>query len=107
MLEALRIFRLRVAGHPLLLTFAVFVVLLILRRLVFRHTSENVWAAIADRVRGGLAFLGLLAYIVIAFWYASDPHFADNAEPTVVAIGWLFHVGQPIYHAADSPERYS
>jgi hypothetical protein len=38
---------------------------------------------------------------------ASDPHFFDNAEPVIPAVGWLFHAGRPVYHALDSPERYA
>jgi len=36
-----------------------------------------------------------------------DWHFFDNAEPTIPGVAWLFHIARPLYHAADSPERYS
>src|SRR4030095_3367520 len=49
----------------------------------------------------------LRCYVFVSFWYASDPLFADTAEPTMVAIGWLFHVGQPVYHAGSASDRYS
>jgi hypothetical protein len=49
----------------------------------------------------------LLIYPVIAIWYATDWHFFDNAEPTIPAIGWLFYLGAPLYHATDAPERYA
>ena len=51
--------------------------------------------------------LGLCAYAAVAIWYASDLHFFDNAEPTITALGWLFHAGQPLYPAPDAAEQYA
>ena len=61
-------------------------------------------AAAAIGIAGGA---GLLAYPVLAAWYASDPHFFDNAEPTIVSVAWIYRMGAPLYHAIDAPERYS
>jgi hypothetical protein len=49
----------------------------------------------------------LLAYPAVAVWYAGNEHFFDNAEPTITAIGWLFHVGQPLYPPPDSAHQYA
>jgi hypothetical protein len=65
------------------------------------------WLAIASWTTAIAGWLGLVAYAAAALWYATDPHFFDNAEPTMVSIGWLFHAGLPIYHAIDAPERYA
>jgi hypothetical protein len=54
-----------------------------------------------------VAGVSLALYAALAAWYALDPHYFDNAEPTMTAVGWLYHAGRPIYHAADSAERYS
>lgn len=61
----------------------------------------------AERLIALVGVLALLAYPGIALWYAWDPHFFDNAEPTIPALGWLFHVGKPLYHVPDSAERYA
>ena len=65
--------------------------------------SGRAVAAIVAIVAG----IGLFLYPLIAIWYASDPHFFDNAEPTIVSVAWVYLKGAPLYHAVDSPERYS
>jgi hypothetical protein len=50
---------------------------------------------------------GLLAYVGVIVFYATGPQYFDAAEPTMAAIGWLFHVGQPVYHELEAGERYS
>ena len=100
-------FRIHLAGHPLLLTLVLLSALgiarLVLRRLGVRDLSNTLAGA-------GLLFvsvLALVAYVALVIFYATDPHYFDAAEPTMTAVGWLFHIGQPIYHAVDSAERYS
>lgn len=107
MLDLLETFRTRLAGRPLLLLVAVLALLLIGRRSSGHGASASVWMLWAPRVVGSAGLLGLLAYAAVAVWYACDPHFVDNAEPTIPALGWLFHVGQPIYPPPDSAERYA
>jgi hypothetical protein len=53
------------------------------------------------------ACAGLIAYPALAIWYAADPHFFDNAEPTLVSVAWAYLKGAPLYHAVDAAERYS
>ncbi len=53
------------------------------------------------------ASLAIAVYAAIVIWYVSTPSYYDFAEPTVACIAWLFHRGQPIYHALDAAERYS
>ena len=65
--------------------------------------SGRAVAAIVAFVAG----IGLFLYPLIAIWYASDPHFFDNAEPTIVSVAWAYLKGAPLYHAVDSAERYS
>jgi len=85
------------------LTVAVVVVVALASRVAPRLRDGRTVRAILAIVAG----LGLLVYPLIAIWYASDPHFFDNAEPTIVSVAWIYLKGAPIYHAIDSPERYS
>jgi len=109
MLGALEFFHLRFAGRPLLLFACALLPLLVARRIRAHRairlssTSTQSWENYALAAAG----LVLAAFAIVAVWYASDSHFFDNAEPSVVAIGWLFHAGQPVYHLVDSAERYS
>jgi len=100
-------FRIHLAGHPLLLTFALLTVLglawLVLRRLVTREFS---WTPVGIGLIV-ISVLALASYAGLVFYYATDPHYFDAAEPTMTAVGWLFHIGQPIYHSLDSAERYA
>jgi hypothetical protein len=107
LLDGLEVFRVRFGGRPLLLSIAVLALLLIGRRRSALRASTPVWMVRAARVIAGAGLLGLVAYPTIAIWYACDSHFFDNAEPTIPAIAWLFHVGQPVYHAPDSADRYA
>jgi hypothetical protein len=113
MLGALELFDLRFAGRPLLLFACLLGLLLVARRFrtsrSFRLTSPQAPGILKFRETFALvaAVAVLATYAIVAAWYASDPHFFDNAEPSVIAIGWLFHVGQPVYHLVDSAERYS
>lgn len=90
-------------GRPLLLWAGLLLLFMSARRVGVRTPSTY-------RTEALIAYTGLLAlltYPVIALWYASDPHFFDNAEPTMTAIGWLSHVGEPLYHSLGSAERYA
>jgi len=104
MLDAFEIFRIRFAGRPLLVCLAVFACFALARRAAARQPAGTRWAAPAITMT---SLAALVAYIAVAIWYASDPHFFDNAEPVIPAVGWLFHVGRPVYHALDSAERYA
>ncbi len=64
-------------------------------------------ARAATGILATAAAIGLIAYPAIAIWYASDPHFFDNAEPTIVSVAWIYLQGAPLYHAVEAPERYS
>jgi hypothetical protein len=61
----------------------------------------------AQRAALGLSIVAIVVYMAIAVWYLVQEHYHDAAEPTMAAVGWLFHVGRPVYHAFDSAERYS
>jgi hypothetical protein len=105
MLDVLEVFRIRAADHPLVLTLTVLAVLLMSRRLWPKAVD---WAgALLLRACAIACVASLFGYALIAIWYAADPHFFDNAEPTMIAVGWLFHVGQPIYPSLDGAERYA
>ena len=82
---------------------AVVVVVALASRAVPRLRHGRAVQAIVAIVAG----IGLLVYPLIAIWYASDPHFYDNAEPTIVSVAWIYLKGAPLYHAIDAPERYS
>lgn len=107
MLDAVNVVGARVGGRPLMLSIVVLGLLFVLRHRGVPGTSNNRWTWLATRATAGAGLLGLLTYPLAAAWYASDPHFFDNAEPTMVAIGWLFHVGKPLYHLPDAAERYA
>src|SRR6185369_9657423 len=65
------------------------------------------WSTLATVVISVTALVALIAYPSVAVWYASHPHFFDNAEPVMPIVGWLFHVGKPVYPAIDAAERYA
>jgi hypothetical protein len=106
MLAVLEILRIRFAGRPLLLSIAVLALLLIVRR-TGDPAVNSAWMRRASRVAAVAGLLALMVYPIVAIWYAASPHFFDNAEPTMPAVGWLFHVGQPVYHSVDAGSRYA
>lgn len=101
MVQPLEVLRVQAAGHPLVmaLALAAAISLVMPRRLPAGGVLRSIGPALAATV--------LLIYGVVAAWYASDPRYADPAEPTMPIIGWLFTLGQPIYHDAGSAERYA
>ncbi len=107
MLDILEAFRIQFAGRPLLLAVLAFAALTVLDRL--RPPIPLRWPSrhLLERLVTAAALSCLLAYVGVAVWYAQTLAFFDNAEPTMVAVGWLHHAGRPLYHAVDSAERYS
>jgi hypothetical protein len=101
MLETLDRFRMLFGARPLFLTLAALAIIALIRPVSFR------WNRVATRALGLAGATGLVAYGATMVWYAAEPHFFDFAEPSLIAVGWLFHLGRPIYHLPDSPERYS
>jgi len=106
-LGGLEAFRIRFAGRPVLVFLGTLAVLLLARRAFTRRSLSRNWPAAAEMASSVAALVSLLAYPSIAIWYASDPHFFDNAEPVIPIVGWLFHTGSRVYHAVDAPERYA
>jgi hypothetical protein len=107
MLEIIDAFRIQFSGRPLLLIAAALAVLLTIKR---RDLARPAGSTSSDAVVGIVAVIGivgLLTYPAIALWYARDPHFFDNAEPTMPSLAWMFHIGKPLYPALDAPERYA
>jgi hypothetical protein len=100
-------FRIHLAGHPLVLTLALLGVLglgrLVWRRVVTRQANRTPSGAALLVV----SLLSVVAYAALVIFYSIDPHYFDAAEPTMTAVGWLFHIGQPIYHSVGSAERYA
>jgi hypothetical protein len=96
----MEILRVYVAGRPLLLTL---LLMLILAALLPRRIKDRA-AAVALAASGLTA---LAAYAGIAVWYGLDPRYFDPAEPTIPIVGWLFTLGQPIYHDVGAPTRYA
>jgi hypothetical protein len=107
LLDVLESFRIHLAGHPLLLTLGVTALLSAAARSRLPRAPASGQLSLDARPIAWVSGCGLAAFVAIAMWYASDPHFFDNAEPTMVAVGWLFHLGQPVYHSLDSAERYA
>jgi hypothetical protein len=106
-LEAVLRLRVDAVSRPALLAFATFVVLaVVIGAAGARVSTPLLWRALAASVRvAGTSALAV--YVFVALFYVIDPHYVDSAEPTMASIGWLFHIGQPVYHVLDSAERYS
>jgi hypothetical protein len=102
----LDLFNREFGGRPLLL-FLVLLAPFVWRRRHSPGADGEVWAARARRLITASTLLGLAAYLAIGIWYAAEPHFFDNAEPTIPALAWLFRVGQPLYPSVDAPARYA
>ena len=97
-------FRLTYGGRPFWLFLAITIGLTIAGA-ALRRAGVHLRAPAAVRVAAAIAVLAI--YVAIAVWYLLLDGFFDHAEPSVAAVAWLFHVGKPIYHAADAAERYA
>jgi hypothetical protein len=106
-LERLEYFHIHFGGRPLLLVLAAVALLVLARRLLASRVSTTRLTTVASSVVVVASLTALAGYTALAVWYARDAHYFDNAEPTMTAVGWLFHVGAPIYHPVDAPERYA
>lgn len=93
------------ASHPLVLFLTLFAIVRILGPGFRNHWSKG--AGDARPILLTLATLTVGVYLALVGWYLTQEQYADPAEPTIAAVAWLFRVGQPIYHALDSPERYA
>jgi len=92
-----------VGSHPLILFAAALGILAILQRLRPIRDRNVPW----PRTSLWLALGAIAVYGMLVTWYLVQPQYADPAEPTIAAVAWLFEVGRPIYHLADSAERYA
>ncbi len=101
LLDLVARFRASVGDHPL----GTFIAVLAVLWAVSRLTRARVH--IPPRLAIIAASLAIAVYAGIVVWYVSTSSYYDFAEPTVACIAWLFHRGQPIYHALDAAERYS
>jgi hypothetical protein len=104
LLEFISWFRVIYADRPFWLFVACLIVLTIAGLL--RKPLTQV-ARRASTLTVGLALAAIAIYVAIVIWYFFLPTFFDYAEPTMAAVGWLFAIGQPIYHAPDAAARYS
>jgi hypothetical protein len=105
MAHALDLLRLEFARRPLFLWIVLWLGML---AATSRRQARSASGRPVDlTLVSGVAILGLLGYVLLSVWYAADAHFFDDAEPTIPAIAWAVHRGQPLYHAPESPERYS
>ena len=91
-------------SHPFVLFLTLFAIIRVFG-IGYRRWSKD--AGDARHVLLTLTTLTLGVYLALVGWYLTLEQYADPAEPTIAAVAWLFRVGQPIYHALDSPERYS
>jgi hypothetical protein len=107
MLEIIDAFRIQFSGRPLLLVAAALAVLVAIKRRDLARPTGSTSSDVVVGIVAVIGIVGLLAYPAIALWYARDPHFFDNAEPTIPSVAWMFHVGRPLYPAIDAPERYA
>ena len=91
------------ANRPLWLFFVLAAPLWILARRRIRLVPPG-----ATDVAVRAVCLGAIVYYAgVTIWYWLVPQQVDAAEPSVTAAAWLFAVGKPVYHAIDSPARYS
>jgi Dolichyl-phosphate-mannose-protein mannosyltransferase len=98
-------FRLTYGTRPFWLFLGLTIALSILRA-AWRRSGVRAFP-LPTAARVGLAGLVIASYAAVAIWYLRLDGFFDHAEPTIAAVAWLFHIGKPIYHAADSAERYA
>jgi hypothetical protein len=98
------LFRITFNVRPLPLVCVISVVVAVLLML-FRGRIKR--TALLRRCLAVLLAAGTVVYLSVLTWYSTEPHFFDNAEPTVIANAWLLHLGQPVYHAVDAAARYS
>src|SRR5919109_4169346 len=103
MSPAIESFRIHFGSHPFLLFIGLLVLLLVGRRRESLQKHLLQWWAGAHRLTALAGISGVILYPAVAIWYASDSHFFDNAEPTIPAVAWVFHLGKPLYHSIDSP----
>lgn len=108
-LDLLERFRLLLGVRPLALAVALVALvllahLLVRRLLPGRHAVASVGV---ERLAPAAGAAAIAVFVLSAIWYATNPHFFDNAEPTIVAIGWLARIGAPLYPALDAAERYA
>lgn len=99
-IAVLDVIRRTVASRPLWLFLACLLVALLAGRLRGRRGSSLAFARV-------VCVAALVYYVALVAWYAWVPQQSDYAEPTITAVAWLFRLGKPVYHALDSPERYS
>jgi Dolichyl-phosphate-mannose-protein mannosyltransferase len=97
-------FRLTYGGRPFWLFLAITMALTIAGT---RLSRAGILLRIPAALRNAAAVSAIAIYAAIALWYLLLDGFFDHAEPSVAAVAWLFHVGKPIYHAADAAERYA
>jgi hypothetical protein len=89
-----------VMRHPLLVSAIVWAALALAGRFVASRT-------VAGRLIASVSAAAIAVFLAMAWYYARTPQYFDVAEPTTTIVGWLYHLGQPIYHAQDAPARYS
>jgi hypothetical protein len=49
----------------------------------------------------------VVGQLIFALLYLDTPTFTDHIEPNTAIVAWLYAQGGQLYHAVDSPERYS
>ncbi len=49
----------------------------------------------------------LLYFLFLVGWYATSPLYIDHVEPNIANVTFFFLKGQPLYHSAIDPLRYS
>jgi hypothetical protein len=107
MLHVLDLFRIYYSGRPVVLTLALLIVVVGASRLVPWLNHRPTWERAATALVAIAGCVGLIAYASLAIWYALDPHFFDNAEPTILCVSWVYRMGGALYHSVDAAERYS
>lgn len=107
MFDSFGTFVLHLARHPLLLMIAVVALMRAMGRANRRETEPGWLPCVAGGGITAAGVLGLATYVAVVVFYTRGPQYFDAAEPTMSAVGWLFHAGLPVYHAVDSAERYA
>ncbi len=106
-MHAVAMFNLQVAGRPLWVLVAIYAALRGWQALRRRIAPQSTVSAPPRAFGVALAIVTLASYAAVIVWYALQPFYVDYAEPTIAAIAWLAHTGQPMYPAADAAERYA
>src|ERR1039458_7793113 len=95
--------------YPLLILVCVFAPVLMLiwggRALGFELTEKTL--QVGTRALVAISVLVAANYVGVIGYYLASPAYLDHVEPTIAANAYVLNHSQPLYHSAETGERYS